>query len=145
MILVTLKDHRYSVPLSEVKLVEEDEGELVRLTMKDGSHFETFKYRWLMATKYQFQQVVPAAPGTFLICETEDEGYTPDQFEPVIGWAVHDAGGVLPLTHYGTPDDDDPHVLHPDGKVTSSGGGVYKTLAEYLASLKSYRDAAREA
>lgn len=133
MAFVVLKDGNASVPLSEVKLVEDGRGELIHLTMKDGKHFETYRFQWVQATKYQFQQVVPAAAGTFLICESGDEGYAPERFEPVVGWGVHAAGGVQPLTHYGTPDDEDPHVLHPDGKVTNSGGGVYSSLEEYLA------------
>nr|WP_314123156.1 hypothetical protein [uncultured Brevundimonas sp.] len=135
MTFVTLTDPKKSVPLSQVTGVEKIERERLRLTMQDGTHVETHAFLWEHVARYQFQQVIPASPGTFLITETEYEGYAPEYFEPVIGWAVHAAGGVQPLIHYGIPDDDNAHVLHPDGKVTNAGGGTFKSLEEYLDLL----------
>lgn len=132
MNFLVLKDGKTSVALSEVRLAEETRGELVQLTMKDGSCFETYHFLWVAAVQRIYQHVVPAAPQTYLVCLNEDGTYEAEMFEPVIGWAVHAAGGVQPLIHYGTPDEDSPHVLHPDGRVTNSGGGVYKSLEEYV-------------
>lgn len=143
MTFVMLTDHKTSVPLSEVKLVEEPKGERVLLTMRDGSSFETFKHLWKQAVEGQFQSVVPAAAGTLLICEVE-AGYVPGEFEPVVGWGVTGFGAVVPLTHYGTPDDTDAHVLHPDGRVSNSGGGIYASLEEFLAA-RAERDALMDA
>lgn len=142
---VTLKDAKTEVPLSEVKLVEESRGELVVLTMNDGSTFETYRHQWAQATRYQFQQVLPATPGTLLLCLDENDSYAPEYFEPVIGWAIHAAGGVQPLTHYGLPEDENPLVQHPDGRITNAGGGVYKSLEEYLSLLAEAKAEAQAA
>lgn len=144
MTLVMLADAKGYVALSQVMRVEEAQGDLLRLTLVDGSRCETYKHQWAFVTDNQFQQIVPAAPGTLLICNNEHDVYDPEFFEPVVAWGVMASGSLKPLTHYGVPDEFDPHVVHPDGKVTNSGGGVYKSLDEYLPLL-AQRDAEAQA
>lgn len=145
MTFVMFADAATSVPLSQVKKVKRIDGERLRLTMQDGSEVETHEFQWAYATQHQFQSVIPAAPGTLLICTDGDEDYAPKYFEPVVGWGVMSTGNPRPLTHYGVSDEYDPHVLHPDGRVTNAGGGVFKSLEEYLGFLAEAKSEAQAA
>lgn len=145
MTFVALKDGKTSVALSQVTRVEEISKDLLRLTFADGTYAETHQFQWEYATQHLFQSVIPATPGTLLICTDGDENYDPEYFEPVVAWGVMSFGNPRPLTHCGVSHEYDPHVLHPDGRVTNAGGGVFKTLEEYLGFLAEAKAEAQAA
>lgn len=86
--------------------------------------------------------IIPAAPGHFLVYDTEDGGVVAD--EEVIAWRVeterihHDLHSTVhPITVTGEAASNAVGALYPNGKVTLfMDGELHPDLASAAASLK---------
>lgn len=114
--------------LSLRSIVEAVEGEdgLVTLFLSDGEIRHAAKDEWERAVQYNYEIVMPAAPGTYLLFHSQDED-VPDIFRvPVIAWRLSSLRHPDPITLEGLPD---PELSIPT--ILSPGGQVDNVLGHY--------------
>jgi hypothetical protein len=86
-------------------------------------------------------QVIPAAPGYFVISPVYDSDKTQvfidHMADPVIGWAIdRDSLQPYPITLNGV-EENTPSILKPDGSIDRLGMESYASLANWIADLKN--------
>ena len=90
---------------------------------------------------YISMQVIPAAPGYFVISPVFDTDKT-DVFidhmaDPIIGWAVdRESFQPYPITLNGV-DENTPSILKPDGSIDRLGMESYDSLDKWIADLRN--------
>lgn len=94
-------------------------GGVLAFHLPDGSVFTASKELFREALNHSATSVVPAAPGTYELHDSVDDGKLLVSRTAIIAWVIDSVGDVTPLTaaSCGTPHNYCPTILHPDGSV----------------------------
>jgi hypothetical protein len=86
--------------------------------------------------------MLPAQPGTYLITAYFDDSEVDLVRCNVIGWSISSERTLTPLVvDPRAADDDNWHVLHPDGRVECTDGRCWNDIDGWIADQRCHREA----